>query len=138
VAEWQELSDYRMDFPRVHPAREGLAAPAIYASTRSDRSKSDPFDAIARVDSVDFERPTEVWCAGEGQFMGEPVFAPRPGASDLDDGWVVAIVYDGAAGKSQLCVFESKALAKGPIAMVPLPLQPYGFHGFWEGAAGRA
>jgi carotenoid cleavage dioxygenase-like enzyme len=138
LAEWQALSDYRIDFPRVHPAREGRAAPAIYASTRSDRSKSDPFDAIARVDSVDFERPTEVWSAGEGQFLGEPVFAPRPGASDLDDGWVVAIVYDGAAGKSRLCVFEPKALAKGPIAMVPLPLQPYGFHGFWEGAAGGA
>ena len=49
-----------------------------------------------------------------------------------------AIVYDGAADKSRLCVFEPKALAKGPIAAVPLPLQPYGFHGFWEGAAGRA
>jgi carotenoid cleavage dioxygenase-like enzyme len=134
-AEWQQLSDYGMDFPRVHPAREGRSAPAIYASTRGDLSFSDPFDAIARVDAVDTQRPTEVWCAGEGQFVGEPVFAPRPGASDLDDGWVVAVVYDGAAGNSQLCLFEPKALDQGPIAKVPLPLQPYGFHGFWEGAA---
>jgi carotenoid cleavage dioxygenase-like enzyme len=76
-----------------------------------------------------------VWCAGAGQFVGEPVFAPRPGARDLDDGWVVAAVYDGAAKRTQLCVFEPKALAKGPIAAVPLPLQPYGFHGFWESGA---
>lgn len=133
-AQWQQLSQYGMDFPRVHPAREGRAAPAIYASTRSDLAKSDPFDAIARVDAVDPERPTDVWAAGANCFVGEPVFAPRPGARDLDDGWAVAVVYDGAAKKTQLCVFAAQALSKGPIASVPLPLQPYGFHGFWESA----
>lgn len=134
-AQWEKLSDYGMDFPRVHPQREGHAAPAIYTSTRSDIRYSDPFDAIARVDTVDRARPTEVWAARDGQFVGEPVFAPRPGARNLDDGWVIAVVYDGAAKKTQLCVFEPDALAKGPIAAVPLPLQPYGFHGFWEGAS---
>jgi len=135
-AQWEQLSDYGMDFPRVHPAREGRNTPAIYAAARSGRAKSDPFDAIARVDNIDRARPTEVWCAREGQFVGEPVFAPRPGGCDLDDGWVVAVVYDGAANRSQLCVFDSRALPNGPIAAVPLPLQPYGFHGFWESAAG--
>jgi len=133
-AEWRQISDYQLDFPRVHPAREGQETPAIYASTRADRSKSDPFDAIARVDTKDFDRPTEVWSAGVGQFVGEPVFAPRPNASDLDDGWVLALVYDGTAEKTQFCVFESNAVADGPIATVPLPLQPYGFHAFWDGA----
>ncbi|MBX3705475.1 MAG: carotenoid oxygenase family protein [Pseudomonadales bacterium] len=135
AAEWEQLSDYGMDFPRVHPAREGRAAPAIYAAARSDRVKSDPFDALARVDTVDRARPTDVWCAPEGQFVGEPVFAPRPGASELDDGWVVAVVYDGVSLASRFCVFEASALSNGPVAVVPLPLQPYGFHGFWEGAA---
>lgn len=134
-AQWEQLSDYSMDFPRVHPAQEGRAAPAIYASTRANGSTSDPFDAIARVDTVDRERPTEVWHANEGQFVGEPVVAPLPDARDLDDGWIVAVVYDGAANNAQLCVFESKALTKGPVARVPLPLQPYGFHSFWEGVA---
>jgi carotenoid cleavage dioxygenase-like enzyme len=110
--------------------------PAIYASTRSNRTNSDPFDAIARVDTVDRARPTEVWSAGDGQFVGEPVFAPRPDASDLDDGWVIAVVYDGLARNTKLCVFDSKALPNGPVAAVPLPLQPYGFHGFWEGSKG--
>jgi len=134
-AQWEQLSEYGMDFPRVHPALEGRAAPAIYAAARSGRVKSDPFDAVARVDAVDRDRPTDVWCAREGQFVGEPVFAPRPDARHPDDGWVVAAVYDGAAKKTQLCVFDANALAAGPIAAVPLPLQPYGFHGFWEGAA---
>ncbi len=54
--------------------------------------------------------------------VAEPVFAPRPGGCNLDDGWVVAIVYDGVARKTQDCVFEANALTKRPIAAVPLPL----------------
>jgi carotenoid cleavage dioxygenase-like enzyme len=131
-AAWEQLSEYGMDFPRVHPAREGRAAPAIYAAARSDRVRSDPFDSIVRVDTVDRARPTEVWSAPEGQFVGEPVFAPRPGARDLDDGWVVAVVYDGEARESRFCVFDAGGISRGPIAVVRLPLQPYGFHGFWE------
>ncbi|MCX5740007.1 MAG: carotenoid oxygenase family protein, partial [Proteobacteria bacterium] len=134
TATWHALSDCGLDFPRVHPDREGLDAPAIYASTRADRSKSDPFDSIARIDTRDLERPTEVWTAGEHQFVGEPVFAPRPGAPDPDDGWVIALVSDGLAKRTDVCVFESKRVANGPVASVSLPLQPYGFHGTWEAA----
>lgn len=136
VAAWKQLSDYGLDFPRVHPALEGRDAPAIYASTRGDRSKSDPFDAIARIDTRDLERPTEVWQAGSNQFVGEPVFAPNADAAHADDGWVLAMVYDGARRESRLCVFPPNGFAKGPVASVPMPLQPYGFHGGWERTAG--
>jgi carotenoid cleavage dioxygenase-like enzyme len=135
TATWRSLSDCGLDFPRVHPEREGVEAPAIYASTRADRSKSDPFDSIARIDARDPERPTEVWSADEHQFVGEPVFAPHPGATDLDDGFVIALVSDGLAARTDVCIFEAKNVAKGPIASVALPLQPYGFHGAWEAAS---
>ena len=134
-AEWTQLSDYGIDFPRVHPELDGRPAPAIYAAARSNRHQSDPFDAIARVDTVDPERPTELWAARAGQFVGEPVFAPRPGAQDPDDGWVIALVYDGRALDTRVCVFDSRSLADGPVAAVTLSLQPYGFHGFWDSAS---
>jgi len=137
VATWHQMSDYGLDFPRVHPLREGLAVPAIYASTRSDRTKSDPFDAIARVDLLDGDRPTEVWAALGHQFVGEPVFAPRPDAIDSDDGWVIALIYDGLATCTDVCVFEADRLSAGPVATVPLPLQPYGFHGAWDAIPGH-
>lgn len=132
VAAWQQLSDYGLDFPRVHPMREGVSVPAIYASTRSDRSKSDPFDSIACVDVQDVERPTDVWTAAEHQFVGEPVFAPRPDAAHADEGWVIALVYDGLAKRTEVCIIDARRLASGPIASVSMPLQPYGFHGAWD------
>ncbi len=132
TAAWQQMSDYGLDFPRVHPLREGVAVPAIYASTRSDRTKSDPFDAIARVDVLDAERPTEIWAAAENQFVGEPVFAPRPDAANADDGWVIALVYDGLGVHTDVCIFEASHLAAGPVATIALPLQPFGFHGAWD------
>ena len=134
-ARWQQLSDYGMDFPRVHPGREGVTAAAIYASSRADRSKSDPFDSIVRVDAIDATRPTELWHAGADRFVGEPVFAPRPDARHDDDGHVLALVYDGMRDETRLCIFASERLDAGPVASIPLPLQPYGFHGFWEAAS---
>jgi carotenoid cleavage dioxygenase-like enzyme len=134
MAQWRRLAEHGIDFPRVHPALEGQDAPATYASTRGDRGKSDPFDAIIRVDNRDAERPPEVWQAGDGQFVGEPVFAPAPDAAHADDGHVLAIVYDGVRRESRLCVFAADAIARGPVASIPMPLQPYGFHGAWEAA----
>jgi carotenoid cleavage dioxygenase-like enzyme len=121
-----------MDFPHVHPQRDGLEVPAVYAATRTDRTKSDPFDAVARVDLADPDRPTEIWSAAEHQFVGEPVFAPRPGGAGPDDGWVIALVYDGLAERTHVCVLDAACVSAGPVAAVPLPLQPYGFYGTWD------
>jgi carotenoid cleavage dioxygenase-like enzyme len=60
------------------------------------------------------------------------VFTPRPGAANADDGWVIALVYDGLAARTDVCIFEADRLASGPIASVSMPLQPYGFHGAWD------
>jgi len=131
LASMRQLSPYGIDFPRVHPDREGLATPASYVCTRADTRKSDPFDSIARVDSVDPDRPTEVWSVEGDRFVGEPVFAPTAGAAHDDEGHVLAVVYDAAAERSTLCVWPSDAISHTPVAQVPLPLLPYAFHGHY-------
>ena len=133
--DWRQLSPYGMDFPRVHPDREGQRVPAIYAAARADGSHSDPFDAIVRVDAEDLDRPTDLWAAPDGQYVGEPLYAPRPGSDALDDGWLLTSVYDGSARSTRVLVFEANNIEAGPIASIPLPLQPYGFHGYWESQA---
>lgn len=122
----QGLATRAIDFPRVTLADEGNNARLGIAATRTDVRFSDPFDAIASLDLEDLERDESVWSPGGDRFMGEPVLFPH------DDGSVhaVAMVYDGTAGHSTLCVFDAHNLTRGPIASARFPLLPYGFHGW--------
>jgi carotenoid cleavage dioxygenase-like enzyme len=124
----QVLSKQGVDFPRVHPDRDGLEAPLMVAATRADLAHSDPFDSVMSLDLEDLERPEQLWTAPPDTFVGEPLFVPTPGGG-LRDGHLLACVSDPGRGKTHLMVFDPAALAKGPIARVEVPLQPYAFHG---------
>lgn len=81
----------------------------------------------------------------------EPIFVPRsagtsqsaaapgtsqsapPAASREDDGWLLCTVYDAAAGRGTLCIFDAAAVAAGPLARITLPHHlPSGLHGSWS------
>ena len=58
----------------------------------------------------------QVWYYGERCFVQEPIFAPRPGGTAEDDGWVLQVVNDAGAETSKLHIFEAQDIAKGPVA----------------------
>ncbi len=61
---------------------------------------------------------------------GEAVFAPRVGATEEADGYLVMLSYDAPANLSELLVFEALNIDKGPLATAKLPVRiPAGFHG---------
>lgn len=127
--DWRPLCDYGVDFPRIHPRHEGKPTARLVAATRADRRYSDPFDSVLSLDLTAPDRAPSVWTAPEHQFLGEPLYAPsleRDGA-----GHVLALSYDGLGARTTLLVFDAEALSAGPLAQVPLPLLPYGFHGHW-------
>jgi carotenoid cleavage dioxygenase len=69
---------------------------------------------------------------GPGRAAGEPVFVPRDGSVDEDDGWLVTFVHDLAGGSAELVVMDARELARGYVATVTLPQRiPFGFHGNW-------
>ena len=131
-ATWEPLCGYGVDFPRVHPEHEGRPTPALFGATRADPRYSDPFDSVIRVDLVDRERPPTLWTAPADTFVGEPIFVPRPGEPDA--GHVLALVTRGLDQRTDLVVLDARALDRGPVARVPLPLLPVAFHGDWDGA----
>jgi carotenoid cleavage dioxygenase-like enzyme len=102
----------------------------MVAGGRSTPGFSFPYDAVFGVDLDDVERPQSMWVPGQGRFVGEPVWIAPTGSTEDGLGWVVVMVYDGAAGVSSLCVLDPSSLASGPVARVDLPLMPHGFHGF--------
>jgi carotenoid cleavage dioxygenase len=70
-----------------------------------------------------------------GVYGSEPAFAPREGASDEDDGYVVSLVTSGA-GASEVHVLDARNFAAPPLARVKLPQRvPAGFHGTWSNGA---
>lgn len=66
------------------------------------------------------------------QFGSEPAFAPRIGATEEDDGYVLAFVTDENTGRSEVQIIDARHFEAGPVARVLLPTRvPAGFHGTW-------
>ena len=69
------------------------------------------------------------------EFLGEPIFIPRKGASTTsaeDDGYVVGVMVDTKDMKSYFTVFDAKNIEHGPISKLLLPtFVPFGLHGYF-------
>ncbi|HEY9667994.1 MAG TPA: carotenoid oxygenase family protein, partial [Coleofasciculaceae cyanobacterium] len=88
------------------------------------------FDGLIKYDLSNGTSQTHEF--GEGRYGGEAVFAPRPGATTEDDGWLMTFVHDEASGASELVVVDAQDVAAEPVARVIMPRRvPYGFHGAW-------
>ena len=72
---------------------------------------------------------------GGHRFPSEAVFVPRGADAAIDDGWLLATVYDDSTGRSEAIVLDAQDLAADPVATVHLPVRvPFGFHGNWVAA----
>jgi all-trans-8'-apo-beta-carotenal 15,15'-oxygenase len=57
--------------------------------------------------------------------------APATGAAE-DDGWLLAMTFDGATKTSTLIILDAADVASGPVARVRLShAVPHGLHGDW-------
>lgn len=130
----RHVSPYAIDFPRVHPDKDGLYTRYMVGACAKMPGMPDPFDSVALVDLE--QEKTTLWSAGPGQFTGEPLLVPRAGATSEGEAWILVMVYDGHARRSSLCILDAERIEAGPVAKLQLPvLLPYGFHGFWQGTA---
>ncbi|WP_404790346.1 carotenoid oxygenase family protein [Altericista sp. CCNU0014] len=126
----ERLSDRTCEFPTVSPALVGQPSRYTYLSVRSSKSQgTDLFDAIAVFDRDRGE--LSVADLGDRCYPSEPIFAPNP--EDSERGWILTVVYEGDRHSSEVWIFESQALERGPICRLALP-QPvaFSFHGTWR------
>jgi carotenoid cleavage dioxygenase len=124
-----QLNDRITEFPVVNLDRTGRRAKYGYLVSMApgDLQK---FDALTK---LDLETGRDIVHAfPKGVFGSEPAFAPREGATEEDDGYVVTIVTDEAAGRSEALVIDARNFAAPPLARIHLPQRvPLGFHATW-------
>ena len=69
-----------------------------------------------------------------GRYCSETPFAPRVGAIDEDDGYLVSFIIDENTNSSECVILDAKRIGDGPVARVKLPHKvPSGTHSCWAG-----
>ena len=68
----------------------------------------------------------------EGRYASEAPFAPRIGAIDEDDGYLVSFIIDENRGTSECILIDCKDFAAGPVCRIALPHKiSSGTHAHW-------
>jgi all-trans-8'-apo-beta-carotenal 15,15'-oxygenase len=121
------------EFPRVAPADDAADYRWLYAAAHAAGDEGLGFqNVIAKVDmttgaATEYQLPA-------GQYTSEPVFAPRPGATEHDDGYLLALAYDADRHASACVILDARDLEAGPVARAWFDHHiPPRFHGVWVG-----
>eukprot|EP00439_Symbiodinium_sp_Y106_P008010 s5560_g1.t1 len=68
----------------------------------------------------------------EGVVGGEPIFAPRNGTGEEDDGYMVALLFNEKTQESTFAVYDAKTFSSTPVVEYSVPRRvPLGFHAIW-------
>jgi carotenoid cleavage dioxygenase-like enzyme len=123
------LADIDLELPRIdYRRRNGNAYRYVYGAGAGDA----PF--LKRLVKLDVTDGTYAVWDEPAAWAGEPVFVPRPGADEEDDGVVLSVVLDADAGHSFLLVLDAHTFEELARAEAPHHI-PFGFHGqFFSGA----
>lgn len=127
-AQMQALGLDQVEFPRIHPARNGLPTKFTTLLARSGKMNAqvDGFDSVLTLHG----KQQQGHHYGEGWIAEEHVYVPRSASAPEGQGWVLGTAYHWPSERTALSVFDAAAVNAGPIAKVTLPYGlPLGLHG---------
>ena len=128
----EELSDAALELPQVdYGERNGRPYRFLYGvGANPDGDAPDFIDQLIKIDVENGEGQS--WFE-PGTYPGEPVFVPSPEPDrGEDEGVLLSVVLDSAAGSSYLLVLDAGSLEEVGRAQVPHHI-PFGFHGQYFG-----
>lgn len=121
------LLDRSVEFPVLNPDCVGRPYRYCFIGAAHHSAGNAPLQAVLKRDLETGEEQLKSF-APRG-FAGEPVFAPRPGATIEDDGWVFLLVYNAERDCSDLVILDGQDITC-EIACLKLKHHvPYGLHG---------
>lgn len=126
----QIVASRTCEFPAIHPQNVGYPYRYLYLGATHHPRGNAPLQAILKIDTKSSEQ--QLWSAAPEGFVNEPIFVPRPGSVEEDDGWIITVVYNSSRHCSDVAILEGRDLDKGPVARLYLKHHiPYGLHGSW-------
>ena len=116
----EPLLDRAVEFPRLHPDREGEAHAVTWLAA----------DELRTVLGYRADGAHREFRFAAHEAISEPVFVPR--GTDEADGWVLTLVYDHQRETSSLAILDGARLDDGPVARAWFDHHvPVTFHGSW-------
>jgi all-trans-8'-apo-beta-carotenal 15,15'-oxygenase len=132
----EERSSLPCEFPQVSPRSLTRAHRYTYTAAHSSApaSRTGPFDKLAKIDMTNGNVILSP-LGGASRYVSEPIFVPTVSGGAEDDGWLLALVHDGANNTAHLAVMDARAMEGGAVARAHFdgPLPPT-FHGVWAPA----
>ncbi len=123
------VDDDNSEFPSIDQRRSGRRSRHAY-NMHISPEKELLFDGLMKYD-VDTGSAQTHWF-GDGRWGSEAPFAPRPGSTGDDDGWLVSYVFDEREGRSEVEVIDAADVTAGAVCRIALPVRvPIGFHATW-------
>ncbi|MET8720205.1 carotenoid oxygenase family protein [Streptomyces misionensis] len=133
------LDDRPQEFPRVNEALVSRRHRYAYTASAAEMWRAyETVDGVPPDEKFSNYLVKHDMLRGNGQLhrfpggaaVSEPVFVPRRGARDEDDGYVLSYVND--RGATDLVILSAQDFTGHPLARIHLPGRvPLGFHGSW-------
>lgn len=121
-----------IELATIHPALQHRPYRYGYGVNKRVPGSRTIYDRIIKFDVHRPEGPHVFW--SEPDFTpSEPVFIPRPGSSEEDDGVILSVVLDGPNARSMLVVLDAKNLSEMARATMEIP-SAFGLHGIFTSA----
>ena len=118
------------EFPDINPNNVGRKYRYLFTGTTHQDQGNAPLQAILKLDLLTGEK--QLYSFAPTGYVSEPIFVPKPKATEEDQGWVLVMVYDGSKHRSDIVILDGENLNKEPLATLHLKHHiPYGLHGNW-------
>ena len=127
------LHDRNQEFPRYDERRTCGAYRYVYTMALPDADHVEMTIAATSLYKHDLHSgETCTHDFGPDRHPGEFVFIPAREDAAEDEGWLMGLVVDMAAGKTELVILDAQNFGGTPQAVIHIPHRvPPGFHGNW-------
>lgn len=116
----------------VNPSVSGLPHRYVFCGVGHGEASVGPMAGIGKIDMDSPTNDLDSWVPSSTEFSCQPVFVPREGGAEEDDGYLLSVLFDGEARRSEVVVLDARSVSEGPVCRIPLKTAlPHGFRGCW-------